>query len=300
MISLVEKMALNKISGILYDFLPGQAHPFANQSISFAGVAVDLGLHSFWIGGSKKPAILALLENTYSHKKEKFCELIVEIVNRAISYRESKTPISRNQLEELNQTLLSLKFKIPELWSEEFLSLFSSDKTVVKEMREDIAWEQIREDFSNIVSLPSQKRGYDFEKFLIRFFNAFGLNPNSPFKIVGEQIDGSFEMESNIYLIEAKWQDSLTQEKDLLILRGKLEGKAVWSRGVFISYSGFTQEGLTAFSKGKQTNMVGIIGEELHYILNEKISLSAIIKAKVRRAAETGDFYTHIRELGIK
>jgi hypothetical protein len=55
-----------------------------------------------------------------------------------------------------------------------------------------------------------------------------------------------------------------------------------------------------AFSKGKQTNMVGIVGEELHYILNEKISLKKVIKAKVRRAAETGEFYTHIRELGIK
>ena len=71
MTSLIEKTALNKMSGILYDFLPGQAHPFANQSISFAGVAVDLGLHDFWTGGSKKPAILSLLENTYSHKERK-------------------------------------------------------------------------------------------------------------------------------------------------------------------------------------------------------------------------------------
>jgi hypothetical protein len=47
--------------------------------ISFAGVAVDLGLHDFWTGGVKT-AILALLENTYSHKKEKFCALIIEIV----------------------------------------------------------------------------------------------------------------------------------------------------------------------------------------------------------------------------
>jgi hypothetical protein len=58
MTSLIEKTALNKMSGILYDFLPGQAHPFANQSISFAGVAVDLGLHDFWTGGSKNQQFL--------------------------------------------------------------------------------------------------------------------------------------------------------------------------------------------------------------------------------------------------
>lgn len=100
------------------------------------------------------------------------------------------------------------------------MSLFSSEKSKSKETHEDISWKQLQENFNKIVVLASQKRGYEFEKFLIEFFNVFGLNPNSPFKIIGEQIDGSFEMEGNVYLVEAKWQDSLTQEKDLLILRG--------------------------------------------------------------------------------
>ena len=300
MISLPEKIALNKMSALLYDFLPGQAHPFADQSISFAGIANDLQLQNFWIGGSKKPAILALLENTYCLRKERFSRLIVEIVNRAINYREGKNSIKRSEINELNQILLSLKVKIPELCAEDFLSLLPSDLVKEQTNNDRIPWEQLIDEFKKLIPLPSQKRGYEFEKFLVRVFSNFGLNPNSPFKIIGEQIDGSFEMEGNIYLIEAKWQDNLTQEKDLLILRGKLDGKAVWSRGVFISYSGFTDEGLIAFAKGKQTNMVGIIGEEIHYILNERIPLNEVIKAKVRRAAETGDFYTHIRELGIK
>jgi len=68
--------------------------------------------------------------------------------------------------------------------------------------------------------------------------------------LVGEQIDGSIEFEGNIYLIEAKWQNALVGNADLLVLHGKVGGKATWSRGIFISYSGFTKEGLEAFLKG--------------------------------------------------
>lgn len=297
--NLQEKMALSNLSGLLYDFLPGQAHPFANQAISFAGIAIDLDLENFWIGGSKTPAILHLLESTYKYKKNKFCGLIVEVVNKAIGYRGNKNPVKRGEIEELNKILLSLSFKIPELWSENFLDLLPVDEKKEKNINSIINWEDLRNNLNQIVILPNQKRGYEFEKFLIKLFDVFDLKSKSPFKIIGEQIDGSFEMDGNTYLLEAKWQDILTQEKDLLIFRGKIDGKAVWSRGVFVSYSGFTQEGLIAFSKGKQTNMIGIIGEELNYAINENIPLPQVIRAKVRRAAETGDFYTHIRDLGI-
>jgi hypothetical protein len=298
--TLIEKLALNNLSEILYDFLPGQAHPFANQSISFAGVAKNLGLEDFWFGGSKKPAILTLLEKTYSLKRDKFCSLIVEVVNTGIGYRANKTPIKRKEIEEINKVLLSLKFKIPELWSEDFLTLLTDDNKTSRGDEPDVVpWEELNQEFKRIIELPKQKRGYDFERFLARLFESFNLNPKSPFKITGEQIDGSFDIDGNTYLIEAKWQDELTRESDLLIFYGKLEGKAAWSRGLFVSYTGFTNECLLAFSKGKKTNMIGMTGEEIHLILNDKILLTEVIKAKVRQAVETGEFFTHIRRLNF-
>lgn len=68
-LSLSETQAIQRIANHLYSFLPGQPHPFANQRISFAGIAYKLGLKDSWMGGSKLPAITSLLENTLEKKE---------------------------------------------------------------------------------------------------------------------------------------------------------------------------------------------------------------------------------------
>ncbi|MBA7702727.1 hypothetical protein ES703_111497 [subsurface metagenome] len=74
-------------------------------------------------------------------------------------------------------------------------------------------------------------------------------------------------------------------------------GKAHWSRGLFISYTGFSQDGLDAFSRGKPTNIICIDGFDLSCILQNKISLSNALEKKVRRAAETNEAFVSVREL---
>ena len=69
-LSLKQTQTISEVAEFLYTFLPGQAHPFADQSISFAGIAKDIGLGQFWRGGSKRPAITALLENTLDQKSD--------------------------------------------------------------------------------------------------------------------------------------------------------------------------------------------------------------------------------------
>jgi len=88
-----------------------------------------------------------------------------------------------------------------------------------------------------------------------------------------------------------------TGQTDLLAFSGKIEGKAQWSRGVFISYSGFTPEGLEAFGRGKSTRIVCMDGLDLHCVLTHRLSLAEVIASKVRRAGETNEAYVSIREL---
>ena len=149
----------------------------------------------------------------------------------------------------------------------------------------------------NLEKLASQKRGYAFEKFLNTLFSTFDMKARSPFRLVGEQIDGSIEFEGNIYLIEAKWQNAPVGNADLLVLHGKVGGKASWSRGIFISYSGFTKEGLEAFSKGRPTNLIAVTGQDLYFILEGKMPLDQIICLKARLAAEEGRVYVPVQEL---
>jgi hypothetical protein len=50
-----------------------------------------------------------------------------------------------------------------------------------------------------------QQRGYAFERFLNELFEFEGLSPRGSFRIMGEQIDGSFAWANRTYLVEAKW-----------------------------------------------------------------------------------------------
>jgi len=300
-LSLSETQTITEISSLLYNYLPGKPHPYADQSISFQGIAYDMKLSEYWNGGSKLPAIVYLLENTLEYKRGLFCKLIYNIIKRSLVYRKNKdNPIMREDIEFLNKLIFKVKFKIPELWEPEFLnSLPSSAKRNFeeKEKRNILSNEKILKEFLALNELEPIPRGFAFEKFLYNLFLYSEMDPKASIRTIGEQIDGSFYFQNETYLLEAKWQSKQTNQADLLVLRGKIEGKATWSRGVFISYSGYTEEALIAFSKGKSTNMIGLSGQDLYLILERKLDFKDILYRKVRNSAETGEFYTPVLKL---
>lgn len=140
-----------------------------------------------------------------------------------------------------------------------------------------------------------QERGYKFEAFLKSLFDAFGMKARDPFRNRGEQIDGSFELANETYLMEAKWHGGLTSIGDLHAFHGKIEQKAAWARGLFVSYSGFTEEGLDAFGRGKR--LVCMDGLDINEALQRQIPINHVIEQKVRRAAETGNCFIRVRTL---
>ena len=147
----------------------------------------------------------------------------------------------------------------------------------------------------HVTSLPPQERGYEFEVFLKELFHAYGLAPRASFRLTGEQIDGSFVMHNETYLLEAKWQNSQTGAADLHTFEGKLGEKASWSRGLFVSNSGFSSDGLHAFGRGKR--LICMDGFDLSEMLRLKLSFADVMEAKVRRAAETGSPFVPVRDL---
>lgn len=154
---------------------------------------------------------------------------------------------------------------------------------------------QLSAHLMEITSLAPQRRGYAYEEFLKKAFDAYGLSGKSSFRIMGEQIDGSFQMGDETYLLEAKWQNELTGAADLHTFEGKLGQKAAWSRGLFVSNSGFTNEGIQAFGRGKR--LVCMDGFDISEMLRLRISLADVIAAKVRAAAETGSPFVRVRDL---
>lgn len=49
-------------------------------------------------------------------------------------------------------------------------------------------------------------------------------------------------------------------EGELLSFAGKVSGKAAWSRGLHLSYAGYTPDGLEAFGRGKRTAIICMAG----------------------------------------
>ncbi len=115
------------------------------------------------------------------------------------------------------------------------------------------------------------------------------------FRLVGEQIDGSFELTAETYLLEAKWTSPPIGVADLRAFNGKVEEKAAWSRGLFVSDSGFTPDGLQAFGRGKR--VVCIDGLDLYEMLDKSLSFADVMAKKVRRAAESGNPFVRVRDL---
>ncbi|MFC7535915.1 restriction endonuclease [Sphingomonas sp. GCM10030256] len=154
--------------------------------------------------------------------------------------------------------------------------------------------EAFRNELYQLRDFEPQRRGYAFESFLQRLFDDAGLAPRQPFRNVGEQIDGSFVLDSEVYLLEAKWTRSEIGAADLHAFHGKLD-KAAWTRGVFISYGGFTADGLKAF--GTARRMFCVEGRDIYEGLERQIPLIDILRAKIRQAAETGDPFVPLERL---
>lgn len=154
---------------------------------------------------------------------------------------------------------------------------------------------ELKRDLLAVASLEAQARGYAFERFLCSLFKAYGLAPKEPFRLRGEQIDGSFQFGNETYLVEAKWHGSPIGAADLHVFHGKIEQKAAWTRGLFVSNSGFSEDGLAAFGRGKR--VVCMDGFDLYETLDREIPLSQVLERKVRRAAETGSPFVRVRDL---
>ncbi|CAG5070022.1 hypothetical protein DYBT9623_02762 [Dyadobacter sp. CECT 9623] len=149
----------------------------------------------------------------------------------------------------------------------------------------------LKEKFFNIaMETNPQKRGFELEKLLNELFHLFDLLPKASFKIVGEQIDGSFTFQSIDYLLEAKWQKSLVNAADLYAFGGKISGKLKNTLGLFISMDGFSSE-CTETKSPIANSMILMDGQDLMTVLDGRMRLDDLIFIKRRHASDTGEIF---------
>lgn len=313
---LKESRAASEMAKILYDFLPGSGWKRWKGHVSFQTIAESVGVGDFWQTGSKEPAIAALLERTLEHRRHLFEKLILGIVRAAIKYRQkNKSPIRPEEIRVLNGLILEVGFKFPDLWDPDFhASLVIDGSTRARQMveREERAEqlavglqqesmkrrEYLRGQFYALCSASDrQAAGLALENVLNQLFQLSDLSPRKPFRVAGEQIDGSFDLDGEIYLLEAKWEAGALPEAPLLIFRGKVEGKSQFTRGVFVALNGITPDALLAITQGKQPNFFLMDGYDLTIVLEGRMPLDDLLRAKLRLLAEEGRVFVSAKEL---
>lgn len=304
MLPFCEAQAIEDLADLLYDFLPGSG----NGRTAFPLAAAQAGVGDFWVPGSKRPAVVQLLGATLEHRRHLFTKLILAIVRQAMTYRRGKgNPLTRAEVDRLNSLLPSVSFKIPELLDRAFLDSLGGTAPGAESSQARLAngsisaesAQRLADRLLEVSALDPQKRGLQFEGFLNELFDAHGLAPRGSFRLTGEQIDGSFRLNSQTYLVEAKWHGPQIGFADLMTFSGKVAGKAAWSRGLFVSNSGFTLDGLEAFTRGRQTNLICLDGLDLYEVLSRRAPLRDILEEKARRAAETNQAFVPVRELTL-
>jgi hypothetical protein len=206
----------------------------------------------------------------------------------ALRHREAQT----ETLENPHGQLLAL---IERLQGASAAPSSTTKRSIEKPAADGLKLNTLRLGLIALSRLDPQPRGYAFEKFLKELFDVYGLEARHAFRLCGEQIDGSFQLSNDTYLLEAKWQNPPCGVEDLHAFHGKLEQKAIWARGLFISNSGFSDEGLIAFGRAKR--LICMDGLDLYDVLNRAIPLDQVLNLKVRRSAETGLPFVRVRDL---
>lgn len=142
-----------------------------------------------------------------------------------------------------------------------------------------------------------QARGYQFERYLNRLFKDCALEPRESFRIKGEQIDGSFVLRNDIYLLEAKWTNKLTEKSDLVVFNEKVSSKSGFTRGLFISFAGYSNDAVETLCNGRKVNIVLMTVQELAVALTREMNISTVIWNKVRALAEEGNYNKLVFEM---
>ena len=148
-----------------------------------------------------------------------------------------------------------------------------------------------------IENIPTpQDKGYAFEKYLNSLFKAFNLDPHASYRTEHDQIDGSFVLDGNTILIEAKYRTNTIPKDDLILFSNKIESKSHFPKGLFVTYSSVHEKAIEYFTD-KSARIVILTVEELFLLCQNKYSLPKVLQAKFRALDEQGVIYKHIMTL---
>lgn len=272
--------AFNMRGGLVLDFCNRTFSEFIEEQLGY-----DPYTKSQYASLSKAKILRAILKD----ESDSFCG---KLILTLIKYREFKG-ISNSGDKYIKKLIKLGKIKMGKLnhnpssstQKETIISKFNFKKHLADLLAID-----------NSQNTPQQK-GYAFERFLNQLFTALSLNPRTSYRTDTDQIDGSFLLDGNTILLEAKYQSSSPSKDDFILFSNKIATKSQFARGLFICQTKIPQNVIDYFKLTVGKQIIAMTVEELYMILADNQSVVHILRTKFRYLDETGIVFKHYREL---
>ena len=278
-INFIEKQKLERILNM--DL--GYVLDFSNRTFQeFIKDCLDIDIYKNYPNLSKAKILRAILEN----EKDIY---VGKLINQLLKYKKEFHTIADNEKEDfifcidLSNRLLG--------------KVGVSEKKVTVETNKSIDFDEIKRKLYSVTLIEKpNERGFEFEKFLNYFFEQFRLNPRPSYKIIGEQIDGSFSFNNCTYLVEAKWKKEIIGIDDLRIFSDKIISKSAFTRGLFISFSNFNDYIFQRYNNN-HARFILMTVQELFILAERKMDFKELLIKKIRVLEEEGIVFRNIMEL---
>lgn len=147
--------------------------------------------------------------------------------------------------------------------------------------------------FSLFGEADAHKRGKALEKALNDLFDLYGISVREAFTVKGkcgegviEQIDGLIALEGHLYIVEMKWWNTSIGVAEVAPHLVRVFNRGGQVRGVFISYSDFTDPAIAQCRDAVANGAVIVMAtlQELVGLLNSDRDLKRWLKGKVDAA----------------
>lgn len=182
--------------------------------------------------------------------------------------------------------------------TQSFADVLAEQERVVKEREanraQDAALRKFVDDVTDLktrfldlsASTDTRERGYEFETFLADLFKIFDMEPRLAYSTEIEQIDGSLTFDTDDYIVEAKWTAKAASRATADTFAAKVRRKGKNALGLLVAVNGFSPQALKAYEE--ETPFLTMDGGDLFLVLDGRVRLDELLRAKKRHANETG------------
>lgn len=267
----------------VFDMSSGYVLNFSNRTFQqFMDDVVSYNIYEKYPGLSKANILRQFI-------KDESDSYVGKAIILLINYMQDHELVKDGKLEKVNKLLEfgeKLLGKTP--------SRSTNKNSTKPNNKTEIDYENLTSSLFKIDSISNkQARGYAFEKYLNELFKAFGLSPNASYRTEYDQIDGSFKLNDNTILLEAKYKSHEIPKDDLILFTNKIESKSHFVKGLFITFSHVDKKAIEYFTD-RSSRIIVLTVEEIFILCQNKMSLQTILENKFRILDERGLIYKHI------